>query len=276
MAESEEVIVLEAKARGRRYLRELWSYRELFFVLARRDLLLRYKQAFFGVAWALVRPITTTAVFAFAFGHVARLPSQGVPYHLYVLAGALVWQLFASALAEGGGSVISNAHIISKIYFPRLIVPASSALVALVDFAVSLTVLIAMLLWHQIPFAPRMLLAPLFVTLALLVGLGASLWVAALNVRFRDVRHVVPFLVQFGLFVTPVGYGSNMVPAWLAGVYRINPLVAPIDGLRWCLFGSAPLHFAESLSISMLTGVALLVSGYLYFRRTETTFADII
>lgn len=276
MAESEELIVLEPHASGRRYLRELWNYRELFLVLAQRDLQVRYKHAFFGVAWALVRPLTTTLVFAFAFGHIAQLPSQGVPYPLFVLAGALPWQLFSSSLTEGGSSVIANSHIVSKTYFPRLIVPASTLLVSLLDFAISLLVLLGTMLWYQVSFTPRMALAPLFVGLTLLVSLGASLWISALNVRFRDVRHVVPFLVQFGLFVSPVGYGTGVVPAWLQTVYRFNPLVAPIDGMRWCLFGIAPRSFQVSLTTSLVAGGALLVTGYLYFRKTETTFADII
>lgn len=276
MTDADEVIVLEAGAGDRRYLRELWNFRELFLVLAKRDIALRYKQAVFGVAWALIRPLTTTVVFAFAFGQVARLPSQGVPYHLFVLAGALPWQLFASALSEGGSSIVSNANIVAKTYFPRLIVPAASMLVGLVDLAVSLSILFAMMLWYQVALTAKLLLVPLFIALTVLVSLGASLWISALNVRYRDMRHVVPFIVQVGLFVSPVGYGSGSVPASVQWIYRYNPMVAPIDGLRWCLFGAAPAHFEQGLVVSLAAGLLLLVSGYFYFKKTETTFADVI
>jgi lipopolysaccharide transport system permease protein len=273
---SDEIVVLEAQAKGRRYLRELWTFRELFYFLAWRDVLVRYKQTAFGVGWALIRPLATTAVFAFAFGKVAALPSRGVPYPLFVLAGTLPWQLFASSLADASGSLVANANIVSKTYFPRLLVPASTMVVGLFDFALSFLVAIGMMLWYDVPFTSRLLFVPCFVGLALLVSLGASLWLSALNVRYRDVRHVLPLVVQLGLLVSPVGYDSAVVPASMRALYSYNPLVAPIDGMRWCLFGTAPPAFGAHLLISCSAALVLLVSGYLYFKRTEMTFADLI
>jgi lipopolysaccharide transport system permease protein len=273
---SDQIVVLEARAKGRRYLGELWTFRELFYFLAWRDVLVRYKQTAFGVGWALARPLATTAVFAFAFGEVAGLPSRGVPYPLFVLAGTLPWQLFASSLADASSSLVGNANIVSKTYFPRLLVPASTMVVGLFDFALSFLAAIALMLWYGVPFSGRLLFVPLFIALALLVSLGASFWLSALNVRYRDVRHVIPLVVQLGLLVSPIGYGSDVVPASARAIYSYNPLVAPIDGMRWCLFGIAPKDFGGHLAISCSTALILLVSGYLYFKRTEATFADLI
>jgi lipopolysaccharide transport system permease protein len=275
-ASDDDITVLEPHASARRYLREVWVYRELFVVLAQRDVLVRYKQTFFGVVWALIRPLTTTLVFAFAFGKVARLPSGGVPYPLFVLAGTLLFQLFASALGEAGNSLVANANIVSKTYFPRMIVPASSMIVSLVDLTISAVLLGLLMAWYGIPVGWPVLLAPLFVALTALVSFGAALWIAALNVRFRDVRHLIPFVVQLGLFVSPVGYASSVVPDAIRPLYRFNPLVAPIEGFRFCLFGTLPPDFRTSLMVSIGTGIVLLVSGYLYFKQTESTFADVI
>jgi lipopolysaccharide transport system permease protein len=276
MADSDYIVVLEANPPKRQYLRELWNGRELFYFLAWRDILVRYKQTVFGLAWALARPLATTAVFAFAFGKVAALPSDGVPYVLFVLAGALPWQLFSSSLAEAGGSVVANANIVSKTYFPRLLVPASSLVVGLLDLVLSSLALVALMVWYHVPFSWRIALAPCFVALTLFVSLGASLWLSALNVRYRDVRYLVPFALQLGLFVSPVGYGSQVVPASARTLFSVNPMVAPIDGMRWCLFGVSTTDFALHLTVSLCVGLALLVSGYLYFKRAESSFADMI
>jgi lipopolysaccharide transport system permease protein len=270
------MVVLEPHAKGRRYLRELWAFRELFYFLAWRDVLVRYKQTAFGVAWALARPLATTFVFSFAFGQVAALPSRGVPYPLFVLAGTLPWQLFASSLADASSSLVANANIVSKTYFPRLLVPASTMVVGLFDFGLSFVATLGLMLYYGLPFSARMLFVPLFVALSLLVSLGASLWLSALNVRYRDVRHVIPLVVQLGLLISPIGYDSDVVPSSARALYRYNPLVAPIDGMRWCLFGTAPREFEVQLAVSCLSALLLLGSGYLYFKRTETTFADLI
>jgi lipopolysaccharide transport system permease protein len=199
-----------------------------------------------------------------------------VPYPLSVLAGTLPWQLFASSLADASSSLVANANIVSKTYFPRLLVPASTMVVGLFDFALSFVAAIGLMLWYEVPFSARLVFVPLFVALSLLVSLGASLWLSALNVRYRDVRHVIPLVVQLGLLISPVGYDSDVVPASVRFVYSYNPLVAPIDGMRWCLFGTAPRDFGEHLALSCFTALILLVSGYLYFKRTEATFADLI
>jgi lipopolysaccharide transport system permease protein len=273
---SDDIVVLEPHAKGRRYLRELWTFRELFYFLAWRDVLVRYKQTAFGVAWALLRPLATTFVFSFAFGQVAALPSRGVPYPLFVLAGTLPWQLFASSLADASNSLVANANIVSKTYFPRLLVPASTMVVGLFDFALSFVAALALMLYYGVPFSYRFAFVPAFVALSLLVSLGASLWLAALNVRYRDVRHVIPLVVQLGLLISPIGYDSDVVPSGVRALYSYNPLVAPIDGMRWCLFGTASRDFSTQLAVSCASALGLLISGYLYFKRTETTFADLI
>ena len=233
-----EEVVLEAGRADRHYWRDLWRYRELFQVLAWRDIAIRYKQTAIGVAWAVVRPVLTMAIFTVVFGRLAKLPSDGgAPYPLLVLAGMLPWTFASSALSDASGSLVGNANLIGKVYFPRLIVPAAAIVAGFVDFAVGLVILAVMMAAYR--FAPdwRVLVLPAFALLALLASLGPSLWIAALNVRYRDFRYVIPFLVQFGLYVSPVGFSSNVVPQKWRLLYSLNPMVGVIDGFRWCLLG---------------------------------------
>ncbi len=268
-------LVLEAGRASRNYWRDLWRYRELLGFLAWRDIKVRYKQTVLGVLWALIQPAVTLAVFTFIFGKLAKMPAGNVPYPLLVMCGLLPWQLFSAAFSNASGSLVSNTHLISKVYFPRLIVPLSSVAVALIDFAVVLVLLIALCLWWQ--FVPdwRVLLLPLFVVLTLLTAIGTGLWLTALTVKYRDFRFVVPFLLQIGLFLSPVGFSSTNLPNWRF-LYSLNPMVGAIDGFRWCLLRGEPVLDPLNLAVSVGMAVLLLGSGLWYFRRTERTFADLI
>jgi lipopolysaccharide transport system permease protein len=268
-------LILEAGRASRNYWRDIWRYRDLLFFLAGRDIKIRYKQTVLGVLWALIQPMVTLAVFTFIFGRLAGMPAGNVPYPLLVLAGLLPWQLFAAAFSNASGSLVANTHLISKIYFPRLLVPLSSVAVALVDFAVVLVLLVLMLAWWQ--FVPdwRVLLLPCFVLLTLVTALGTGLWLTALTVKYRDFRFVVPFLLQVGLFLSPVGFSSTNLPTWRS-LYSLNPMVGAIDGFRWCLLQGQPPLEAANLLLSIGMAGLLLVSGLAYFRHTERTFADVI
>lgn len=272
----ERVLVIEAGRTERHYWADLWRYRELFYFLAWRDLLVRYKQTAIGIAWAVLRPLLTMAVFTLVFGKLAGLPSENVPYPVLVFAALLPWQLFASAVSEVGGSLVSNANMIAKVYFPRLIIPAGALIVSCVDFLISLVLLAAIMAWYG--FAPdwRILALPIFVLVALAAALGAGVWIAALNVRYRDVRFVVPFAVQLGLYVSPVGFSSSVVPEPWRFVYALNPMVGVIDGFRWSILGGAAQVYWPSLVLSVVLISIVLVTGIAYFRSTEKTFADVI
>jgi lipopolysaccharide transport system permease protein len=268
-------LILEAGRSSRHYWADLWRYRELLGFLAWRDIKVRYKQTVLGVLWALIQPAVTLAVFTFIFGRLAAMPSGSVPYPLLVLAGLLPWQLFAAAFSNASGSLVANTHLISKVYFPRLIVPLSSVAVALIDFTVVLVLLAAMFAWWQ--FVPdwRVLLLPVFIVLTLVTAIGTGLWLTALTVKYRDFRFVVPFLLQVGLFLSPVGFSSTNLPNWRA-VYSLNPMVGAIDGFRWCLLRGEPALDLVNLGISAAMAALLLVSGLWYFRRMERGFADVI
>jgi lipopolysaccharide transport system permease protein len=268
-------IILEAGRANRHYWADLWRFRELLGFLAWRDIKVRYKQTTLGVLWALIQPAVTLAVFTFIFGKLAGMPAGHAPYPLLVLCGLLPWQLFAAAFSNASGSLVANTHLISKIYFPRLIVPLSSVAVALIDFAVVLVLLVILCVWWQ--FLPdwRIIFLPLFIVLTLLTAIGTGLWLTALTVKYRDFRFVVPFLLQVGLFLSPVGFSSTNLPNWRL-LYSFNPMVGAIDGFRWCLLRGEPVLSPVNLAVSVAMALALLFSGLWYFRRTERTFADII
>jgi lipopolysaccharide transport system permease protein len=271
------VTILEPGRRETAYWRDLWRYRELFYFLAWRDILVRYKQTAFGVAWALLQPLLTMAVFTIVFGRLAKLPSDGAPYPILVFAALLPWQFFAAAVTNGANSLVSNANLVSKVYFPRLIVPSASVIPGLVDFAISLGFLAVLMAWFGAWPDWRVVTLPLFLLLGAATALGASYWLAALTVTYRDFRYVVPFLLQAGLFISPVGFSSAIVPESLRTLYSINPLVGVIDGFRWALLGpGAPGLDVTGLAISAVLAAALLASGIRYFRATEKTFADVI
>ncbi len=269
-------LVIEAGRHDRQYWADLWQYRELLAFLAWRDIAVRYKQTAIGLAWAVVRPVLMIAIFTLVFGRLAQLPSGGAPYALLVCAAILPWQLFASAFSEAGNSLIHNSNLISKVYFPRILLPASAMAVSLVDFIVSFGILVGLMSWYGVHPDWRMLTLPVFVGVALLAAAGASLWIAALNVRFRDFRHVIPFAVQIGAYLSPVGFSSSIVPEQWRLLYSLNPIVGVIDGFRWAVLGDgAGIHvpgFIASIGMCLL----VLVTGVWFFRRTERGFADVI
>lgn len=269
-------LVIEAGRTERHYWKDLWRFRELLYFLSWRDILVRYKQTVIGVAWSVIRPVLTMIVFTVIFGKLAKFPSGNAPYAILVYAAMLPWQFFANALSESSNSLISNSNMISKVYFPRLIVPCSAVVVSLVDFLISFVVLAVLMAWYR--FVPdwRIVTVPLFLLLALLASLGFSLWLSALNVKYRDFRYIVPFIVQFGLYVSPVGFSSSVVPEKWRLLYSLNPMVGVIDGFRWAILGSDAQIYWPGFLLSTALTLLILYGGVKYFRKTERIFADII
>lgn len=270
-------LIIEADRSESHYWRELWRYRELFAVLAWRDLSVRYKQTAIGVIWALLRPVLTMVVFTIVFGHIAKLPSDGAaPYPIMVFAGMLPWIFFSGALGEASGSLVANGNLIGKIYFPRMIVPTATVAVAFVDLLIGLLVLMGLMAGYR--FAPdwRIVLLPLFIAVAGLASLGPGLWIATLNVKYRDFRYVIPFMVQLGLYLSPVGFSSAVIPPQWRLVYSLNPMVGVIDGFRWCLLsGESPMYW-PGLALSMAVTALFLWFGIRRFRKMEMNLADLL
>ena len=269
-------LLIEAGRTEGQYWRDLWRYRELFYFLAWRDLLVRYKQTVVGVSWSLIRPLLTIAVLTVVFGKLGKMPSGGVPYPLLVLCGTLPWQFFSTALTESGNSLVGNSNLISKVYFPRLVITASSVITSFVDFLISGVFVVVLMMWYRYPPSGTVLFLPLFVLLAFGASLGVGLWIGALMVEYRDFRFIVPFIVQFGLYVSPVGFQSSVVPERFRLLYSLNPMVGIIDGFRWSLLGARGGMYWPGLAIAVADVIFLLASGIWYFRRTEQTFADVI
>jgi lipopolysaccharide transport system permease protein len=270
-------VILEPGRADRNYWGDLWRYRELFQVLAWRDIAIRYRQTAIGVAWAVIRPLLTMLIFTVLFGRLAKLPSDGgAPYPLLVFAGLLPWTFFSTALSDASASLVSNSNLISKVYFPRLIVPTATVVASFVDFAISLLIMACLMAWYR--FAPdwRVLLLPAFALLAIAASLGPALWITAVNVRYRDFRYVIPFMVQFGLYVSPVGFSSAIVPEKWRLLYSLNPMVGVIDGFRWCLLGGHSRLDLTSVALSVAVALVLLAVGLAQFRRLERSFADLL
>ncbi|TLD69375.1 ABC transporter permease [Phragmitibacter flavus] len=279
--EAEFDLWLEAGRTEKHYWLDLWRYRELFIILAWRDVTVRYKQTVAGAAWALLQPFFSMVIMTIIFGKVAGLPSQGTaPYAIMVFAALLPWQFFSNALSSSSQSLVGNAGLISKVYFPRLIIPASSVVVACVDFLISFLIMIAMMIWYQFVPSWRIVCLPAFVLLAFLAALGPGLIVTALNVKFRDFRIVIPFIVQFGLYVSPVAYSSAVIREKFGDVafllYSLNPMVGVIDGFRWAILGGESSVYLPGFLLSLGVALVALVGGIWYFRKTERTFADVI
>ncbi len=276
LSSKDQELVIEAGKSEQRYWQDIWAFRGLFYFLAWRDFLVRYKQTVVGVAWSVVRPVLTMLIFKFVFGRLANVDSGGVPYPIFVFAALLPWQFFATALAECSNSLVVNANLVSKVYFPRLIVPASSIIVALVDFGISCLILAALMAFYGFVPGPGVFLLPLLVVFTFLASMGAGLWFAALNVRYRDFRHIVPFVVQLGLYISPVGFPRELVPDHLLFWYSLNPMVGVIDIFRWAILGSEFSIYWPGFWCSIVLVAALLMLGIRYFRKTERTFADVI
>ncbi len=276
MTQSDTLIIAPGLAE-RHYWRDLWRYRELFYVLAWRDISVRYKQTIIGLAWALVRPFLTMVVFTMVFGRLAGLPTEGAaPYALMVFAGLLPWQFFSTALAESSNSLIDNVNLISKVYFPRLIVPTAAIVVSFVDFLISFAILAGLMLWYQFLPGWQVLTLPLFVLMAFLASLGPGLWITALNVKYRDFRYIIPFIVQFGLYVSPVGFSTSVVPEQWRLLYSVNPVVGVIDGFRWAILGGESTLYIPGFLLSWCVIVFFLWLGIRRFRGMEKRFADLI
>jgi lipopolysaccharide transport system permease protein len=269
-------LLIEAGLTERQYWRDLWRYRELFYFLAWRDLLVRYKQTFVGVGWSIIRPLLTMAVLTVVFGKLGKMPSGGVPYPLLVLCGMLPWQFFSTAMAESGNSLVQNSNLISKVYFPRLVITVSTVITSFVDFLISSVFLIVVMIWYRQAPPVAVLFLPFFVLLVFGASLGVGVWIAALMVRYRDFRFIVPFMVQFGLYISPVGFQSSVVPQKFRLLYALNPMVGIIDGFRWCLLGAKSNVYWPGFAIALIDVIVLVASGIWYFRRTEQTFADVI
>jgi lipopolysaccharide transport system permease protein len=270
-------LILEAGRADRQYWQDIWRYRGLLYILAWRDVAVRYKQTVIGLVWAFIRPFLTMVVFTIVFGHVAKLPtSNGLPYAIVVIGGLLPWTLFSSVLAEASGSVLANANLVSKVYFPRMIVPLATVFVVLIDFVVSLSILAGVMIWYGIVPGWQILLLPVFVVLALLASLGPAIWASAIVVKYRDFRFVIPFVLQFGLYLSPVGFQSTVIPERWRLLYSLNPMVGIIDGFRWCIVGGDSPIYLPGFALSLAVVVFFLWLGIHTFRRIERGFADLI
>jgi lipopolysaccharide transport system permease protein len=273
-----ETLIIEPGLAERHYWRDLWRYRELFYVLASRDISVRYKQTIIGLAWALIRPFLTMVVFTVVFGKLAKLPTEGTaPYALMVYAGLLPWQFFSTALSESSNSLIGNANLISKVYFPRLIMPTAAVMVSFVDFVISFAILLGLMLWYQYLPGWQIFTLPLFVIMSFLASLGPGLWITSLNVKYRDFRYIIPFIVQMGLYVSPVGFSSTAIPEQWRLLYSINPVVGVIDGFRWAILGGDDVViYWPGFLLSWGLIAFFLWLGIRQFRKMEKSFADLI
>lgn len=269
-------IVIEPGRSERQYLKDLWNYRELFYFLAWRDILVRYKQTVIGILWALLRPFLTMVILTIVFGKLAKFPSEGVPYPILVFAAMLPWQFFANALSESSNSLISNTNLISKVYFPRLVIPTSSVIVSFVDFVIAGAILVGLMYWYDFWPTWRVLALPPLILLTFVAALGAGLFISAMNVKYRDFRYIVPFIVQFGLYISPVGFSSSIIPENWRLIYSLNPMVGVIDGFRWAILGKDVTFYIPGFLMSVVLVFLLFLIGIGYFRKTERTFADII
>jgi lipopolysaccharide transport system permease protein len=276
MQKLDKILVIDAKKTEHQYFSDIWRYRELFFFLAWRDILVRYKQTVLGIAWAVIRPFLTMIILTVIFGRIAHLPSNGIPYPLLVFAAMLPWQFFASSLSESSGSLIANANLISKVYFPRLIIPASSVVVSCIDFLISFSILVGLMIWYRHIPGWQIITLPVFILVACIASMGIGLWMAALNIKYRDFRYIIPFCVQFGLYVSPVGFSSSIIPEKWRVLYSLNPMVGVIDGFRWAVLGTSSTIYLPGFLISLVIVLVIFISGIWYFRKTEKVFADVI
>jgi len=269
-------IIITSKSKIKNYWKELVTFRELFFFLAWRDILVRYKQTVIGIAWSVLRPLLTMIVFTVVFGKLAKMPSDGVPYPVLVYSAMLPWQFFSNIISESGNSLISNKNMISKVYFPRIIIPTTSMIVSLIDFTISSVILSLIMLYYKFTPTVYILFIPLLLLLAIITSLGIGYLISALNVKYRDFRYIIPFIIQFGLYISPVGFSSSVVPEKWKLLYSLNPMVGVIDGFRWAIIGKSFNIYLPGFILSVFIGVLMFIIGFSYFRRTEREFADVI
>ncbi len=269
-------LVIEPGRGFQNYWRDIWTYRELFYFLSWRDIMVRYKQTVIGVAWSVIRPVLTMIVFTVIFGNLAKLPSGGVPYPILVYAAMLPWQFFANSLSESSNALLANSNMLTKVYFPRLVMPASAVIVSFVDFLISFAIMIVLMAWFRFMPSIYIFTLPIFLLLALIASLAFGLWLSALNVKYRDFRYIIPFIVQFGLYLSPVGFSSSIVPEQWRLLYSLNPMVGVIDGFRWAILGGQAEIYWPGFALSVSLTLALFAFSLWYFRKMEQTFADII
>ncbi|HNE48294.1 MAG TPA: ABC transporter permease [Saprospiraceae bacterium] len=270
-------LIIEAGQTEKNYWADLWRYRDLFYILSWRDIKVRYKQTVVGVLWSVLRPLLTMIIFTFVFSNIAKLPAEGsAPYAIMVYAAMLPWQFFSNALSEASNSLVGNANLISKVYFPRLIIPTASVITSFVDFLISFVILVGLMIYYMYAPSWNILLLPVFLVIAFLASMGLGLYLTALNVKYRDFRYIVPFLVQFGLYISPVGFSSSVVPDQWRLLYSLNPMVGVIDGFRWCILGGQSHIYWPGFLLSLGIVVLFLFLGVYQFRKMEKTFADVI
>lgn len=269
-------LIIEPSLIKKNYWKDLWKFRELFFFLAWRDILVRYKQTVIGLAWSLIRPFLTMIVLTVVFGNIARLPSSGVPYPILVYAATLPWQFFATSFADASNSLIGNSNMLTKIYFPRLIIPSSTIIVNFVDFLISFVILIGLMFWYHFTPTWAIVLLPAFFIHLLLISIGAGFYIAAVNVKYRDFKYIVPFVIQLGLYISPVGFSSNVIQEKWRLLYSLNPIVGVIDGFRWAITGDTKQLYLPGYLLSWAITILLVIIGIRYFRKMERSFADII
>jgi lipopolysaccharide transport system permease protein len=278
MTEQLEVfdLVIEPGRSKKNYWKDLWRFRELFLFLSWRDILVRYKQTAIGLSWSIIRPLLTMIIFTFIFGRIAKLPAEGVPYPILVFAAMLPWQFFSTSFSDASNSLLLNSNMLTKIYFPRLIIPVSTVIVNLVDFIISFILLIGLMIWYHFVPPLSMIYLPLFLAMTFLISMGAGLFVAALNVKYRDFKYIVPFVIQIGMYISPVGFSSNVIPEKWRLLYSLNPMVGVIDGFRWCILGNNSHIYLPGMILSIVFTLLLLFFGVWYFRKMEKTFADVV
>ena len=269
-------LIIEANKSKLHYWKDLWAYRELFYFLAWKDILVRYKQTVIGIAWSVIRPLLTMIILTIVFGKVAKLPSYGVPYAIMVFAAMLPWQYFSTSFAEASNSLITNANLLTKVYFPRLIIPATSIVVSMIDFLISLGIMAVLMIYYQFVPSWQILTLPLFLALATITSLGTSFFISSLNVQYRDFRYIVPFIIQFGLYVSPVGFSSERIPEKWRLLYSLNPMVGVIDGFRWAILGGNNKLYIPGFLLSILVSFLFLYVGIRTFRKMERIFADVV
>ncbi len=269
-------LIVEADKLKKNYWKDLWEYRELFYFLAWRDVLLRYKQTIIGIAWSIIRPFLTMIVLTVVFGNIAKLPSNGIPYPILVYSALLPWQYFSNSFTEASNSLVSNSNLLTKVYFPRLIIPTTSIVVSLIDFLISFGMLILLMIYYQFLPSWQIIFIPLFLILATITSMGPAFIVSALNVQYRDFRYIVPFIVQFGLYLSPVGFSSNIIPENWRLLYSLNPMVGVIEGFRWSITGGDNYIYFPGFILSIAITLLLLFLGIKTFRRMEKIFADVV
>jgi lipopolysaccharide transport system permease protein len=275
-AHKEYELIIEANKSKLHYWKDIWAYRELFYFLAWKDILIRYKQTVIGIAWSVIRPFLTMVVLTVVFGHIAKLPSGGVPYSIMVYAAMLPWQYFSTSFSDASNSLISNSNLLTKVYFPRLIIPSTTVVVSLIDFMISMGILILLMIYYQFMPGWRFILLPLFLLLATITSLGSAFLIAALNVQYRDFRYIVPFIVQFGIYISPVGFSSETIPDKWRLLYSLNPMVGVIDGFRWAILGGNTKIYLPGFILSIIVSLFFLYLGIRTFRKMERIFADVV